>query len=332
MNMKKNYVGIDVSKKTLDVRIYNSDNFSSENHHVFNNEFQGFHSLLRWLKSKKLSIGETAFCLEHTGIYSLALCAFFDEHSVDYVVVSGLELKCSLGISRGKSDNIDAGRIARYLYLRRDELVYSKSKSAVLLRIQSLMAERRSYVKRSAQAKAYLTEHKEHSATTSYVRYTSEHKHVESLIKDVEMEILLVIEEHSELSNNYSLLLSIPGISFVNAVNTILYTNNFTSFSNSRAYACYCGVAPFGYQSGTSLKSSPRVSKMANKMLKSDLSQAALSSLTHDPEMRLYYQRKLLEGKHFGVINNAIKFKLIERMFSVVKRGTPYVKLAKHAS
>ena len=43
-------------------------------------------------------------------------------------------------------------------------------------------------------------------------------------------------------------------------------------------------------------------------------------------EIRKYYDRKMAEGKAYGVVANAIKFKLLLRMFAVIKRGTPFVR------
>ena len=61
--------------------------------------------------------------------------------------------------------------------------------------------------------------------------------------------------------------------------------------------------------------------------IKANLSNAARSAIQNDPELRLYYDRKAKEGKEHGVIMNAVKFKLITRVFAVVKRRTPFVKL-----
>ena len=46
-----------------------------------------------------------------------------------------------------------------------------------------------------------------------------------------------------------------------------------------------------------------------------------------DSELKAYYERKTAEGKPFGVVLNAVKFKLVCRMFAVVRRGTPFVDL-----
>ena len=70
---------------------------------------------------------------------------------------------------------------------------------------------------------------------------------------------------------------------------------------------------------------------MANKTLKADISQAAKTAIVFDPCLKSYYERKREEGKSYGCVLNAVKFKLIERAFAVVKRGTPYVDTMRYA-
>ena len=134
----------------------------------------------------------------------------------------------------------------------------------------------------------------------------------------------LILEDES-FARNYLLLTSIKGIGHVNAINTLLHTNNFACFENARQYACYIGIAPFGHTSGTSIKGKPKVSKFGNRLLKADLTQAARSAVQWDAEIKEYYLRKEAQGKEFWVIMNAVKFKLVCRMFAVVTRGTPWV-------
>ena len=52
----------------------------------------------------------------------------------------------------------------------------------------------------------------------------------------------------------------------------------------------------------------------------------------HNPQLKEYFGRKTAQGKEFGVVLNAIKYKLIQRMFAVVKRGTPFVQLQTYKS
>jgi transposase len=326
------FVGVDISKEKLDISIYDSGKNLPENYCCIKNDESGFKALLKWFRSKCIDLNTVHICMEHTGIYGYDLCSFLEENNIDYSLLSAYKIKHSLGIVRGKNDVIDSRRIAEFCYLFREKLPCSKLPCPSFLRIRDLMAERRLYKKRTSQCKMYLTEHKKKDITATTERCLAELKVLTSYLKAIEKEVKLLISSDPGLQKNYDLLTSVTGISFVNAVNILLYTNNFTAFSNARSYACYCGVAPFGKESGTSIRTAPKVSKMANIPLKVDLSQSALSAVTHDPELKRYYRRKLSQGKHTGTVLNAVKFKLIERMFAVVNRGTPYVKLGSFAS
>jgi hypothetical protein len=64
---------------------------------------------------------------------------------------------------------------------------------------------------------------------------------------------------------------------------------------------------------------------LANKKIKALLSNAACSSIQFNPEMKLYYQRRLAEGKDKMSTQNIIRNKIVARVFAAVQRGTPYV-------
>ena len=159
-----------------------------------------------------------------------------------------------------------------------------------------------------------------------------EEKHLQKLIdlykteiEQVEQQIADVIVLDEEIYTTYRLLNSIPGIGFVNAVNTIANTQNFTAFETARQYAKYVGVAPSEHSSGTSVRWRRRPSPHADLQAKADLSMAALHAIELSAEIRQLYERKLgnrtkdkdMQKKAL----NAVKFKLIREMFSVVKQA-----------
>jgi len=150
-------------------------------------------------------------------------------------------------------------------------------------------------------------------------------------IKDLEEKIKKLIDNDDNLKKLYSLINSVKGIGFVVAAHLIATTNAFINFVDARKYACYAGVAPFSNQSGTSLNARDKVSHIANKKIKKLLFNAAMSAVQHDLELKKYWIRKLAEGKPKMSVLNAVKNKLIQRVFAVVKRGTPYVELKKYA-
>ena len=66
---------------------------------------------------------------------------------------------------------------------------------------------------------------------------------------------------------------------------------------------------------------------MANKKIKSLLSNAVAAAIKYDEQIHAYYHRKIQENKGKGIIMNNLKNKLIHRVYAVVKRQTPYVKM-----
>jgi transposase len=328
---KKWFIGIDISKKTLDVALYDSTqkNVEEVNYKKVSNSTVGYTELLGWFKSKKMRISQLVVCMEHTGIYGFDLCTFFENKQIDYSMLSPLHVSRSFGLVRGKNDKVDARRLSFYCYLHRDGLVYSKLKGSTVLQLRELSAEHKLYVKQAAVHKGYLTDRKGRETNATRERAQATVIYLKAQIEAIETEMNKLIESDDAFFTNYHLLLSIKGIGPVNAINTLLHTNNFQSFQTARQYACYLGIAPFGHSSGSSIRGKTRVSKTGAKYLKADLSQAAKSASEWDTEMKAYYKRKENEGKEYGTIMNAIKFKLVCRMFAVAKRGTPYVDLMK---
>ncbi len=99
----------------------------------------------------------------------------------------------------------------------------------------------------------------------------------------------------------------------------IYNSKGFTAFDNAKQLACYCGVVPFDKSSGTSVRYKSTVSPFANKKLKKLLHLCAMSALQNDPEMKAYFERKVKEGKNKMSVINAVRNKLIHRVFAVIR-------------
>ena len=83
--------------------------------------------------------------------------------------------------------------------------------------------------------------------------------------------------------------------------------------------ACYAGVVPFSNESGT-IKKRDRISPMANKTLKKLLHLAAMNAVRYNQELKEYYIRKVAEGKNKMSVLNAVRNKLVHRIYAVVKK------------
>jgi transposase len=323
----QSYIGIDVSKQTIDVTII-SENDDRE-YQVFENNKQGFKLLESWLKNKDyFSLDLSLFCMEHTGLYTRQLVSFLLKLGANVWMESALQIKRSMGMVRGKNDKIDSYRIARYAMTNQDRSVCVKLSSVTLQKLKDLMSNRERLLKGIQAIKTSVQElirvdkkmGREIEKLNSYA--------LKGLVKSkekVEERMMELINQDQELKNLYNLVTSVKCVGNVLATELLVYTHGFTRMEDSRQLACYCGVAPFQHTSGTSVRGRVGTSNFANMNLKSTLHMAAISATRYVPDIKAYYERKVEEGKHKMCVINAIRNKLIQRILAVVKRGTPYV-------
>lgn len=316
-------IGVDVSKNTLDI-------FCPEvkEHIQISNSSEGFKVLLKWCKTLGIDLKNAIVAMEYTGGYEYKLIRFCESKYIPFVRIPGLAVKNSLGITRGKSDKVDSQRIAQYTEEKQKAIQPSKPLNKGILKLKELLSFRKRVVRENAGYKATLKERKHMypDITSDFIIKSIERKikQNDALLEKIEAELDMFISQYPEIENNYVLLTSIKGIGKVNALMTIAYTENFESFDNPRSYAVYVGVVPFDYSSGSSIKGRKRISPLGNKELKQELNMAARSAMEWDEELKAYAQRKL-EHKHYKIVLNNVKFKLILRMFAVVKRQENYV-------
>ena len=330
--MKKwNYtIGIDVSKNTLDIHC------SEINQHIqIQNGTEGFRAFLKWCKNHKVVLSQSFMVMEYTGGYEYKLIQFCESKQIQYARISGLEIKRSMGITRGKTDQIDASRIAQYGEEKHKQLSPARPLNKGIIKLKELLGFRKRIVRDLGGYKASLKERKamypDLKKDLICKTLHSKIKENEKVVANFDKALLDEIHQNEAIKTNYELLRSIRGIGMVNALMTIAYTENFIGFTNPRSYAVYVGVVPFEYSSGTSIRGRKRVSPIANKELKQELNQAARSAIQWDPELKDYAIRKMT-NKCYGIVLNNVKFKLILRMFAVVKRQAVYVDNYKKAA
>ncbi|PQV51536.1 transposase [Jejuia pallidilutea] len=323
MNFKE-VISIDISKNTIDVCVHLSQK-STE----FTNTSKGVKRFLSWVKRDLKDISEVLFVYGHTGMYSHILTIILQEMNCHYYVAPALDIKRSMGIVRGKDDRIDAKRIALYGYRLREEIIPITVCSKSVEALKSLMTLRSKLVKQRAAHKSTLKEQKSiyKSKDFKFIFETQQRTihYLTKQIKAIEQQMEELINSQMALKVNMELMLSIKGVGRQMATTMLIVTENFTKFDNSRKFASYCGIAPFAYQSGTSIKGRNRVSPLANKKIKSLIHMCAVSAIQHNPEMRMYYHKRIENGKSKMGTLNIIRNKLIVRIFAVIQRQTPYV-------
>ncbi len=270
------------------------------------------------------------FCMEHTGIYNLPLVKYLKGIEAKIWIESGVQIKKSMGLVRGKNDQVDAYRIALYAFDKRMQMKLWKAPREVVEHLSALLAQRSRLIKGQKQFQAPIKEQSRFwdKNIAKPIEKSSNNvlKVMANEVVEIEKKILDLIKSDERLNELYAYITSVKGIGFVTAAHIIASTNEFISISEPKKFACYAGVVPFEHTSGTSVKGRTRVSNMANKNIKMLLHLSAITTIRGDGDMNQYYQRKVAEGKNKMSVINAIRNKLVLRIFACVREKRKYEK------
>jgi len=324
-------LGIDISKKTIDLALSLNQANAAMLNHQFTNNLGGYKKMLIWLRKQEIAFDKLLVCMENTGIYHRSLVEFLQRKKAFVWVENPVAIKWSMGLVRGKTDKMDAQRICLYAFRNQDKAKEYNIKDQSLQRVSELLATRERLMKAEHMLLAPIKELKElglkeeekmvkKACKQSLLTLKKEIKEINKALEDL-------VQEDPALQVSYSYIRSVDHVGAVTALQLLVYTHDFERFDSAKKLASYAGVAPFAYQSGTSIRGRTQVHPMANKSLKKALHMCAVSSIRWKGEMRSYFDRKVKEGKNKMSIINAIRNKILQRIYACVRNQKMYVSL-----
>jgi transposase len=147
---------------------------------------------------------------------------------------------------------------------------------------------------------------------------------LDQAIEKIEAQMLELIKSDESIYGNYKIAQSVPGVGKIIAVAFICATNNFTKFHSAKALSSYCGVVPFGKESGR-YKGRDKISPIANKALKTLLHLGAIATISGKNAFAAYYRKKVTDDKKNKMLAiNNIRNKIVKTMFACIKNKTKY--------
>jgi transposase len=323
------FIGIDVSKNELDFSVQQGKSFLF--HQEIMNEPEAIKAFLKEVgKLPGYAFSKAVFCMEHTGIYSNHILSCLYQQKANICLEPATRIKKSLGDLRGKNDKVDSQRIANYAYKNRDELRLWAPRREEVQQLAHLSSTRSRLIKAKKMLKTPLKEYGSFIKNKTSKQNTAVCYHalkgIETSLENVERAIMSIINNDPELKRLFSLVTSVVGIGKVTAVQMLVTTNEFKNIDNARSYACYAGLVPYVEESGI-FKGKGRVSHLANKKVKTLFHMAALVAIQHNAELRYYYERKVnVDKKNKMSVINAVRNKLVQRIFACVNQNRKYEK------
>lgn len=326
-------IGIDVSKETLDFAVLLEG--KKLFHMQTSNNCQGINEFCKKVyRQVKIAKEQWFFCLEHTGIYCNPILEYASKKNLAIWMEDAKKIKAFHGIEREKTDKVDALNIAEYAYAKCHKAVLWEPARPVVSRLKALLKCRERLVDTKKRLSVALAEKGFDDPT-----WAKEHERLvrpiisktEKQIREIEKKIEYLINQDNQLKKNYELATSVTGVGLIVASNMLVVSGEFKKISDPRKMACHCGVAPFKKQSGKSVKGRAKVSHQANKSMKTLLNLAARSAVNCQGELRDFYLRKVGEGKNKMAVLNAVRNKIIHRIYACIRDNRKYEKNYTHA-
>jgi transposase len=319
--MSKLTLGIDVSKKTLDVALLLLN--TKWKHKKFHNNQQGFREFLTWLErwAPQESIH---VCMEATGQYYLQCAEWLHAHGLAVSVVNPAQINyfAQAQLTRTKTDKKDAKVIALFCQAMTPELWTPDPKEIKELKslvhaLDQLKQLERQELNRLEPCQL---------AEVNTVVLESHQKIIEVIQtrkKIIEQEIKCLIQQHEHLKKKQELLESIPGVGEVLS-SSVLACLQVGRFENARQCVAFVGLNPKEKQSGTSVRGRSRLSKTGSSFLRKVLYFPAITAKRFNPTLQVFCERLAQAGKHAKVIIGAAMRKLLQLIYGVLKSGKPY--------
>lgn len=322
------FIGIDISKNTLDAAVFQGGKMLFHMHIANNSKDLGL--LMQKLKELPgFSIDQALFCMEHTGIYNHHVLKFLHEQQANIWLESAVQIKKSGGLQRGKNDKMDSIRIAEYAYEKREKVRLWKPQRGVVQQLAYLAGLRNRLITAKKQITVPIQETKlfdVKAGTQMQSLCSASLRALEGSLEKTDKAIQKVIAADPELTRLFAIVTSVNGIGTVTAVQMIVVTGEFSTINNPASFACYSGVAPFPLKDSGGYRGKKHVSHIANKTMKTLLHLCAVSAVRSNSDLKQYYQRKVGENKNKMSVLNAVRNKLIWRVYSCVKENRLYKK------
>jgi transposase len=312
-----NVLGIDLAKLSFDATLLLST--GAQYHASFANSADGFTQLQAWLIEHDAS--ELHACMEATNIYWEALASWLHAHSYTVSVVNPARIKgfAQATMQRNKTDKLDSAIIAAFCLKHQPNAWEPQSEEQ--RRLRALVRHRDDLLHTQLQQQNRLRD-----ATDALVRRSLETvlKTLASELAAVERQLKEQVATQTTLKNNLSLLTSIVGIGVVTATKLLAEFAELEQYTSAKAAAADAGLTPSHYESGTSVRRRPKLSKMGKAPIRAALYWPAITAMTRCPSIKAFAERLTARGKPKKVVIGAVMRKLVHICYGVLKHQTPY--------
>lgn len=329
MKILRQVAGIDVSQNELVVSVGRlKEDLIREiyGYKVFANTQKGFQELVEWVK-KKISVEVSVmFVMEATGVYHESFAYYLADHNEPVsIVMPGKISNYQKTLEIKTITDKTASQVITSFGLDRKLETWQKPKK-IYRDIRQLTRERDQLIAQRTVLKNQLhAEKAEAYPNPKTLQRTEAHiKFVDSQVKEIMREISEFINQDQEVKKLVMLIGSVPGIGLLTAAIILSETNGFDLIRNKKQLTSYVGLDVKEKESGTSVKSKPKISKKGNRNIRKAMHFPALTAIRHDERFKAIYARMVQKHGIKMKAAVAIQRKLLELTYTIYKTKNQY--------
>jgi transposase len=318
--LKRFFAGVDVSAKTLDVAVRNEK--GRVECQQFDNDAAGHRILLKYLRKRGKLI---RLVMESTGVYGLDLALILDKSGIEVMVANPRAAAnfAKATLQRSKTDRLDAEMLL--LFAERMPFMQWHAPSSKQLELRSISRRVQALLEIVRAEKSRM-----HAAThvdgTTLVRksITGTLKALSRQIGELRAAAVKLITSDPLLTRRNELLLTIKGVGQVSAISILAELSVLPTDMTDRQWVAHAGLDPREFESGTSIRALPKISKRGNSYLRAVLYIPARVASRFEPNAAAFGQRLRSNGKKPLQVHVAVMRKLLHGINAMFRNDQPF--------
>lgn len=331
MAILKQVVGIDVAQKELVVSLGSMDHeltLKIISYGVFPNTPKGFKELVNWAEKQVGNEPKLHYVMEATGAYHESLAYHLSDKGFRVSIVLPNKISNFFRTLQTNTitDKTASEAIARF-GLERKLGLWQKPKK-IFTDLKQLTRERDQLITDRTVLKNQL--HAENAGAfpnqSSIARLNKRIGLIDMQELEIRTELAALISKDRELAEKIKLITTIPGVGKLTAAVVLSETNGFEMITSKKQLVSYSGLDVKLKDSGTSVRSKPRISKKGNRHIRKAMHMPALTAMRYNEQHKNLFVR--LVSKH-GIKMKAavaVQRKILELIYSIFKSGKPFDK------
>lgn len=317
-----NHAGIEVSKDKLVV--YKKGRYEAYSWREYTNKGRGHKALVKYLTDD----GRKARAvMEATGVYSLDVAILLSKQpDIEVMVLNPLRSHhfAQVVLNRSKNDKVDS--MALLEFAERMEFVPFNPPLEKIYALRSIARRITSLNNQCVRQK-----NQKHASKSTRTTPKEVLKSTNAVIRVLDREIanltnaaMKLIESDADLHHKFNLLVTIPGIAMISAIQILGEIAFYGQFLNRKKLVALAGLDPVEKQSGKSKPVDKGISKRGSSNFRRALYMPAMVAKRCDPNIKAFNEHLIGKGKKPKLITVAVMRKLIHSISGMFKNDEPW--------